>query len=386
MDTKSSSANIVPIRSGRGIQEAQVWEAADALLQDGLRPTIERVRQKLGSGSPNTVSPMLERWFATLGQRLGGRGAGLPHSNNPNNASTVTYGKAHQLPLSILQAAEQFWEVARREADQVQIQKTEATRSELELARSALARHEADLLQRETSFEQARVALDEALASSRQAVSAMEAQMHAQQQESARLLSDADAEVRRLRKAFEGAVTSKEALREKSAMELGAAQRDARDAEQRHVTHERRLLADLDRERMAARQAASDLAKEQKARMADHESARASQASAEQVLRAEKDAHREAAATWSTENQEIRVELATLRERAAAAEQRGMDLGERLRRQEEHAQREIARFQEEQEKTLAALRLVEVARTQGHIEADQTPRAARAARGKQPSK
>ncbi len=36
-------------------------------------------------------------------------------------------------------------------------------------------------------------------------------------------------------------------------MELGAAQRDAREAEQRHVAHERRLLADVDRERVAAR-------------------------------------------------------------------------------------------------------------------------------------
>ncbi|RZL93116.1 MAG: hypothetical protein EOP82_08295, partial [Variovorax sp.] len=41
MDPKSSSDNIHPIRPGRGIQEAQVWEAADVLLQEGLRPTIE---------------------------------------------------------------------------------------------------------------------------------------------------------------------------------------------------------------------------------------------------------------------------------------------------------------------------------------------------------
>jgi transcriptional regulator with AAA-type ATPase domain len=40
------------------------------LLHEGPRPTIERVRQKIGRGSPNTVSPMLERWFASLGQRL----------------------------------------------------------------------------------------------------------------------------------------------------------------------------------------------------------------------------------------------------------------------------------------------------------------------------
>lgn len=58
---------------------------------------------------------------------------------------------------------------------------------------------------------------------------------------------------------FEEAVVSKEALREKAAMELGAAQRDAREAEQRQVAHERRLLADVDCERVAARQATADL-------------------------------------------------------------------------------------------------------------------------------
>ena len=56
----------------RGIQEEDVFRAADALLAEGLRPTIERVRLKIGRGSPNTVSPMLERWFASLGERLAG--------------------------------------------------------------------------------------------------------------------------------------------------------------------------------------------------------------------------------------------------------------------------------------------------------------------------
>src|SRR5437868_5439170 len=203
MALKSSSDDIHPIRGGRGIQEVQVWEAADMLLQEGLRPTIERVRQKIGSGSPNTVSPMLERWFVTLGKRLDGRGASLAD------------GETHQLPLAIVQAAKQFWDAARREADQVQVQKTEAARRELELQRSDLAQKEADLQQRETSFEQARVALDEALASSRQAVAAIEAQMHAQQQESTRLLGDSEAEVRRMRKALDEAVARKEVLREK---------------------------------------------------------------------------------------------------------------------------------------------------------------------------
>ena len=73
MENTRSNVSTFPPRGGRGIQESQVWEAADALVHEGLRPTIERVRQKIGSGSPNTVSPMLERWFATLGKRLDGR-------------------------------------------------------------------------------------------------------------------------------------------------------------------------------------------------------------------------------------------------------------------------------------------------------------------------
>ena len=149
------------------------------------------MRQKIGSGSPNTVSPMLERWFATLGKRLDGRGASLAD------------GEAHQLPLGIVQAAKLFWDTARREADQVQVQKSETARRQLELQRQALARKDSELTQREVSFEHARVALDEALASSRQAVGAIETQMHAQQQGSARLLGDSEAEVRRLRKALE---------------------------------------------------------------------------------------------------------------------------------------------------------------------------------------
>ena len=94
MNSKSASVSIQPVRGGRGIQEAQVWEAADELVHEGLRPTIERVRQKIGSGSPNTVSPMLERWFATLGKRLEGRNGSLAD------------GEAQRLPLAIVQAAQ----------------------------------------------------------------------------------------------------------------------------------------------------------------------------------------------------------------------------------------------------------------------------------------
>ncbi|MDM0003033.1 hypothetical protein QTI24_30920 [Variovorax sp. J22P240] len=278
-----------------------------------------------------------------LGKRLDGRGASLPD------------GEAQQLPLSIVQAAQQFWDVARREADQVQVQKTEASRREFELERSALAQKEADLQQREASFEQARIALDEALACSRQAVTAMEAQMHTQQQESARLLGHSEAEVRRWRKALEETMASKEVLREKSAMEFGAAHRDAKEAEQRHVAHERRLLSEIDRERVATRQASADLAKEQRARAAAAEAARIALGVAQQTLHDNEAAHRNAATTWAHQRQEAQVELAILRERIAGAEQRAINLASQLQRQHEQLGREISQLRDGQAAKAAEL-------------------------------
>lgn len=58
-------------KSTRGVQTHDVHQAADQLVADGQRPTIERIRLKLGRGSPNTIAPMLDAWFAQLGTRLG---------------------------------------------------------------------------------------------------------------------------------------------------------------------------------------------------------------------------------------------------------------------------------------------------------------------------
>ena len=85
----------------RGITEEEVWKACDALLLEGARPTIERVRQKLGRGSPNTVSPMLETWFRHLGTRINDPGA---FSAPPSSPDPVHH------------AAQHLWEVAQTEA------------------------------------------------------------------------------------------------------------------------------------------------------------------------------------------------------------------------------------------------------------------------------
>ena len=54
------------VRGPRGVQMEEVWAAADTVLNLGERPTIERVRQHLGRGSPNTVGPMLDGWYRGL--------------------------------------------------------------------------------------------------------------------------------------------------------------------------------------------------------------------------------------------------------------------------------------------------------------------------------
>jgi len=51
-------------------QVARLHDSLAGLGELGERPTIERVRQQLGRGSPNTVGPMLDGWYGSLAKRL----------------------------------------------------------------------------------------------------------------------------------------------------------------------------------------------------------------------------------------------------------------------------------------------------------------------------
>lgn len=97
MPMKSSSVSEDDLRRPRGVQREDVWAAADAVLLAGEKPTIERVRQHLGSGSPNTVGPLLEQWFKHLGRRIQDPGA---------------FAAPGGVPDPVLQAAQHFWETA----------------------------------------------------------------------------------------------------------------------------------------------------------------------------------------------------------------------------------------------------------------------------------
>ena len=91
------------IRKSKGVQQQDVWAAADALIADGLRPTIERVRHKMGRGSPNTVSPILDAWFASLGSRLNGELASSKAANSVPDSVSRAMTDIWQTALSVAQ-------------------------------------------------------------------------------------------------------------------------------------------------------------------------------------------------------------------------------------------------------------------------------------------
>lgn len=54
----------------KGVTALDVQRAADALLRRGEKPSIAAVREELGGGSPNTLAPLLEKYWKGLGTRL----------------------------------------------------------------------------------------------------------------------------------------------------------------------------------------------------------------------------------------------------------------------------------------------------------------------------
>ncbi len=47
-----------------------VQRAADALLRQGRKPSVAAIREQLGGGSPNTITPLLAKYWQKLGERL----------------------------------------------------------------------------------------------------------------------------------------------------------------------------------------------------------------------------------------------------------------------------------------------------------------------------
>lgn len=229
----------------RGVQESDVWAAADALIAQGLRPTIERVRQQIGRGSPNTVSPMLESWFATLGKRLGVAQADTPQSTVPEN---------------VLRLAQELWSSATEQAVQAAQQALQERESALQASRMS---HEADLghlAQREQALQQQKQAMDEAMKLAHAQAQELSRRLDAMQQ----LAQDREAQLSSLRAELAAVAKAREQERKEHSEELQAAAQERQRLAEQFAGNERRMLTDLDRARQEVASAKKALAEQER--------------------------------------------------------------------------------------------------------------------------
>lgn len=131
----------------KGITEAQVHAAADALVAAGERPTVERIRTHLGTGSPNTVTRLLDTWWQALGARL--------------TAQQAT-ASIPDVPAEIAVLAGQWWTHAWQQAREAVHADMAAERQRLAEGRLALDREREASLEEQARQQQALVQAQQA--------------------------------------------------------------------------------------------------------------------------------------------------------------------------------------------------------------------------------
>lgn len=218
-------------KSTRGVQQEEVWAAADDLIGEGLRPTIERVRQKIGRGSPNTVSPMLDAWFTTLGARLG-----------------VTDDKktsAGELPASVRQVAFKLWESALLSAQDVAEQNLLQAQQTLAAERTAIELRAADLANREQILKERQSAQDEVLQVARLQITDLTMRL----EQSQSMTNRRDAEIDGFQLKLSELDKQRLVDQRRGEEEIKRHAEERRQLDERNTMAERRLMMELDLER-----------------------------------------------------------------------------------------------------------------------------------------
>ncbi|MDH1301500.1 DNA-binding protein [Achromobacter sp. GD03932] len=308
-----------------GITETDVWTAADALLLEGARPTIERVRQKIGRGSPNTVSPYLETWFRSLGARIKDPGA---------------FAAPAAVPDPVAQAASHFWEAALAEARAQQEQTYRGRWEELAREGEQLASDAEQLQQREAQLAHREQDLQEALRVATSQLAAAEDRLLAAEQQLRQrdeLLRRNQLQLEDARGATQAALAESEKIRTQHAQALDA-------LETRHTAHERRWLNELDSERGAVKRLQTRLDEAQAA--SQQQAAQARKAlEQEQELRRQAE-HKAQAAGGEIQALQARqqADQAAASAARAAAREREMALESRLAAAEQRASDYLAQL------------------------------------------
>lgn len=113
-----------------GVTESAVFEAADALVARGERPTIERLRAALGTGSPNTLLRHLDAWWRGLAARLDAHARALA---------------IPEAPAHVQAAATHLWTCALAVAQEGADHRHAAAHQTLEAERAALRERDAEI-------------------------------------------------------------------------------------------------------------------------------------------------------------------------------------------------------------------------------------------------
>ena len=239
-----------------GIRYEEVQEAAETLLGRGLNPTIQRVRELLGTGSNTTISEHLKHWQQQLAE-------------SPKAVLPPT------VPETVMTALEPFWKIAVQQAE------------------AAFEEQRATAAQAVASAEQAR---DAAVASERQAQAAaddLSRQLDAVTM-SARQLSDQLLVAQERRAAAETAIDAAE-QRTRAAIDAAAqirAETEARVAHMEAVLQQ--LRADMSSQQTQAQQRIED----------EHQRAEINEARLMHLLDQDRAEHAAERQTFTTERQE----------------------------------------------------------------------------------
>ena len=227
-----------PRRRAARISQADVFAAADALLVTGARPTIDRVRMKLGRGSPNTINDHLDAWWAKLGARL----RDLPGQEFP------------QLPERVAHTLQQLWNEALAGAHET-LQATLVEREKSFQQRETALQHASQqLTERERAVTARAATLEESVVLIRDQLTA--ANQRAQTLE--KRFQERDVECARLRVRSETQETKANEIRGKLDAAVVAHRTERTQLEERHATAESHWLRELDRARQQTKETAKE--------------------------------------------------------------------------------------------------------------------------------
>ncbi|RLJ40059.1 DNA-binding protein [Acidovorax sp. 106] len=238
------------VRGGRGVQMEEVWAAADTVLAQGERPTIERVRQQLGRGSPNTVGPMLDGWYGSLAKRLGAgpvedAGAGA---------------EADTLPAPVLRAAKALWARALQQSQEHAAHGLAAAQANVDAQAQTLSAERDALAQDAQRLKDRTEALAAAMQAKDQQISNLARQLEEMQQ----MLALGHAEIEALRRTQAEQAAAAQLERQNGRAKDEDHRKERERLEQRATAQERRLLEEIDRARQDAKRVAAQWAEDAK--------------------------------------------------------------------------------------------------------------------------